>query len=79
MPSALIVEYYMVQESQRLNDKYPKHCDECTYPPVWVARLQFMVGESQRLGYGCGDHIDTIMMKMVYNIPPGEEKEAPAE
>lgn len=78
MPSTLLVEYYAVSEAHRQNDAYPKFCDECVYPPVWTVRTQITSGGS-RVGYGCSDHIDAVMMKISYSLPPGTENPSPAE
>lgn len=77
MISTLLVEYYSVEESQRNNNKYPKHCDECHYPPVWTVRKQIVTGDV-RVGYGCSEHIDAVMMKVVYSLPPGVKVDTPA-
>ena len=67
----LIVEYYRVAEAERLNAKYPKLCDECIYTPVWTVRHQ-LSGEYFRTGYACGEHVDTVLMKIAKGLPGGD-------
>ncbi len=78
---SLVVEYYAVSEASRDNDKYPKHCDECIYVPVWTIRTQLPMADpaKRRIGYGCSEHIDAVMMKIAYQLPPGDQETPPAK
>lgn len=66
--AVLIVTY-------NINHREP--CDECEYPPVWKVSHQ-VTSEGARTGYGCSEHIDTVLMRIAYKLPPGAEETPPA-